>query len=68
MQGHELLQAIARVNRNFETKRVGRVVDFFGVAWHLGEALRVYSVDDRAKIAKGLTSIKDELTKLDELR
>ena len=66
LQGHELLQAIARVNRNYGIKRVGRVVDFFGVAWHLGEALRVYSADDRGEIAKGLTSIRDELTKLDE--
>lgn len=66
LQGHELLQAIARVNRNYGAKRVGRVVDFFGVAWHLGDALRVYSVDDRKDIAKGLLTIRDDLHKLDE--
>jgi type I restriction enzyme, R subunit len=47
-------------------KRVGRVVDFFGVAWHLGEALRIYSVDDRRKIAAGLVSVQDDLNTLDE--
>lgn len=66
LEGHELLQAIARVNRNYKSKRVGRVVDFFGVAWHLGDALRVYSVDDRAEIKAGLTSIRDDLNTLDE--
>jgi type I restriction enzyme R subunit len=66
LQGHELLQAIARVNRNYGAKRVGRVVDFFGVAWHLGDALRVYSVKDRKDIAKGLLTIRDDLHKLDE--
>ena len=66
LQGHELLQAIARVNRNYGSKRVGRVVDFYGVAWHLGEALRVYSVDDRDDIKSGLTTIRDDLNMLHE--
>lgn len=67
LHGHDLLQAIARVNRNYDGKRVGRVVDFYGVAWHLGEALRVYSVDDRNQIKKGLSTIQDDLNTL-ELR
>ena len=66
LEGHDLLQAIARVNRNYEAKRVGRVVDFYGVAWHLGEALRVYSVDDRNEIKGGLTTIQDDLNKLEQ--
>jgi len=31
MQGHELLQAIARVNRCYTKKKRGLVVDYFGV-------------------------------------
>ena len=58
----ELLQAIARVNRtNGERKNAGFVVDYFGVARHLEEALAAYSTDD---IQGALQSLKDELPKL----
>ncbi len=46
MHQHELLQAIARVNRTATRKRAGLVVDYFGVARHLKEALAAYSVED----------------------
>ncbi|HUX85998.1 MAG TPA: type I restriction endonuclease [Chloroflexota bacterium] len=61
MHGHELLQAIARVNRTYQDKQHGLVVDYFGVARHLHEALAVYSVDD---VRGALVSIRDELPKL----
>jgi len=61
MQGHELLQAIARVNRTVSNKSCGLVVDYYGVARHLKEALAVYSADD---IQGALVSLKDELPKL----
>lgn len=48
MQGHELLQAIARVNRTAPGKTCGLVVDYFGVGRHLAEALRDYQPEDRA--------------------
>jgi type I restriction enzyme R subunit len=61
MQGHELLQAIARVNRSYQAKKCGLVVDYYGVGRHLNEALAVYSDAD---IQGALVSLKDELPKL----
>jgi type I restriction enzyme, R subunit len=43
MQGHSLMQAIARVNRVFKDKPGGLVVDYLGLANSLKEALRVYA-------------------------
>lgn len=63
MQGHELLQAIARVNRPYKGKKCGYVVDYYGVARHLKEALAVYSQED---IEGAMRSIKDELPILDD--
>lgn len=54
----ELLQAIARVNRTGYGKRHGIVVDYYGVANHLKEALAVYSAED---IEGALQSLKDEI-------
>lgn len=42
----ELLQAIARVNRTGFGKRCGIVVDYYGVAQHLKEALAAYADED----------------------
>lgn len=39
---HNLLQAIARVNRLYEGKDFGHVIDYFGVLQELGEAMDVY--------------------------
>jgi type I restriction enzyme R subunit len=63
MQGHELLQAIARVNRRYTGKTRGLIVDYFGVGDRLTEALAMYSQDD---IKGALINIKDELPKLDD--
>ena len=46
MKGHGLMQAIARVNRVFEGKTGGLVVDYLGIANNLKEALRVYMRED----------------------
>ncbi|GAA0576209.1 type I restriction endonuclease subunit R [Halomonas salifodinae] len=54
----ELLQAIARVNRTGHGKSHGIVVDYFGVANHLKEALAAYSEED---IEGALQSLKDEI-------
>jgi type I restriction enzyme R subunit len=43
MQGHNLMQAIARVNRVFRDKPGGLVVDYLGLADQLKEALRAYT-------------------------
>ncbi len=43
---HDLLQAIARVNRTCGSKTCGYVVDYIGVARHLNEALKDYDGED----------------------
>jgi type I restriction enzyme R subunit len=42
MRGHNLMQAIARVNRVFKDKPGGLVVDYIGIATELKEALSTY--------------------------
>lgn len=43
MQGHNLMQAIARVNRVYKDKPGGLVVDYLGIASDLKKALSFYS-------------------------
>ncbi|MBM7490993.1 type I restriction enzyme R subunit [Micromonospora luteifusca] len=43
---HDLLQAVARVNRTADRKTNGRVVDYSGVAKSLLEALRIFAAED----------------------
>ncbi len=47
MQGHTLMQAIARVNRVFRDKPGGLVVDYLGFAFELKKALSQYTEGDR---------------------
>lgn len=62
---HDLLQAIARVNRTSGAKKCGYVVDYIGVARHLTEALSDYDGDD---IAGSMIDIALELPKLFDRR
>ncbi|MCI2255532.1 type I restriction endonuclease subunit R [Domibacillus sp. PGB-M46] len=43
MRGHNLMQAIARVNRVFPGKEGGVIVDFIGIAQNLKEATKKYT-------------------------
>jgi type I restriction enzyme, R subunit len=43
MQGHNLMQAIARVNRVFKDKPGGLVVDYIGIGTDLKKALKTYT-------------------------
>ncbi|MFY0650743.1 MAG: type I restriction endonuclease subunit R [Cyclobacteriaceae bacterium] len=43
MKGHNLMQAIARINRVFEDKPNGLVVDFIGISNFLAEATKKYT-------------------------
>jgi type I restriction enzyme R subunit len=43
MKGHNLMQAIARVNRVFKDKQGGLVVDYIGIANDLKKALKDYT-------------------------
>ena len=47
MQGHGLMQAIARVNRVYKDKQGGLVVDYLGIAPKLKEALSHYADGER---------------------
>lgn len=51
MKGHNLMQAIARVNRVFRDKPGGVIVDYLGIFECLKEALRQYTPSDRKNIA-----------------
>jgi len=48
MRGHNLMQAIARVNRVFRDKPGGLVVDYIGIANELKQALKTYT-DSKGK-------------------
>lgn len=47
MVGHNLMQAIARVNRVYEDKEGGLIVDYVGIARALKQAMNEYTVRDR---------------------
>jgi type I restriction enzyme R subunit len=67
LQGHKLLQAIARVNRIYPDKEFGYIIDYYGVIENLDDALQLYSsfedFDDE-DLAGTLTNISDEIKKL----
>ncbi|CEQ22083.1 HsdR family type I site-specific deoxyribonuclease [[Clostridium] sordellii] len=48
MKGHNLMQAIARVNRVFKDKSGGVVVDYIGILESLKKALKQYTDSDRS--------------------
>jgi type I restriction enzyme, R subunit len=67
LKEHSLLQAIARVNRLYEGKDFGYVIDYFGVLKELDEALKIYgSLTDLEieDIENSLTDINTEIAKL----
>lgn len=47
MSGHNLMQAIARVNRVFKNKEGGLVVDYIGIAAALKQAMNDYTTRDK---------------------
>jgi type I restriction enzyme R subunit len=69
MQGHNLMQAIARVNRVFGAKQGGLVVDYIGIAAKLKEALQVYTEDDKGQAGVDTSvAVKILLEKLDVIK
>jgi len=58
---HNLLQAIARVNRVAEGKSKGFIVDYIGIGNHLKEALEIYASDDREDIIESMKDISTEI-------
>ena len=62
---HNLLQAIARVNRVYKDKACGFVVDYVGVLKHLRESLAIYADEDIEEITQ---VVKDKAKSIDDLK
>ncbi|MDT7871903.1 MAG: type I restriction endonuclease subunit R, partial [Thermocrinis sp.] len=63
MKNHNLLQAIARVNRVYKDKPGGLIVDYIGIADDLKKSLAKYTLE---AIGQFLTDIKSVITQLKE--
>src|SRR5690554_4139929 len=74
MRGHNLMQAIARVNRVYKDKEGGLVVDYIGIATELKKALSVYTdsgghgkpafdIDDAAAVMMGNYEVVSQMFK-----
>ena len=60
MRGHNLMQAIARVNRVFRDKPGGLVVDFIGIGASLKEAARKYTAEDFGNPVENIDEVAKE--------
>lgn len=70
IQQHSLIQTISRVNRVYEGKEVGLVVDYIGIKSNMNVALKKYSKvaeDDFEDIDKAVVLLKDQLDLLNKL-
>ncbi len=68
IQQHSLIQTISRVNRVYEGKEMGLVVDYIGIKSNLNIALKKYSVIDENNfedISKAIEIVKNQLNSLD---
>lgn len=66
LKEHNLLQAIARVNRVTQGKQRGFIVDYIGLANHLTDALKIYASEDFEDLEAGLKNLTSELPILEE--
>ena len=72
MKGHNLMQAIARVNRIYAGKSSGLIVDYIGIFKSINNALSIYTKRDKETNMKDIrnaakTLIYDNLSILNEL-
>ncbi|MGO9428616.1 type I restriction endonuclease subunit R [Rhodoblastus sp.] len=66
MQGHALMQAIARVNRVFGDKPGGLIVDYLGIGAELKAALADYSARDRQQVRPDVDeAVRQTLSRLE---
>lgn len=71
LKDHNILQAIARVNRLFDGKDFGLIIDYRGIFGELNDAIDTYAElenqgFDRADVEDTLTDVSAELAKLPE--
>lgn len=70
IQRHNLIQTISRVNRKFESKEKGLVVDYIGLKKQMNLALAHYSKGDQQnieEIQQSIIVVKDHLDLLNKL-
>jgi len=70
IQRHNLIQTISRVNRKFEGKDKGLVVDYIGIKTQMNKALAQYSKTDVSNfedIAQSVIVVKDHLDLLGKM-
>lgn len=70
IQRHNLIQTISRVNRKFEGKNKGLVVDYIGIKNQMNLALKQYSEGDKDNfedIAESLIIVRNHLDLLEKL-
>ncbi|MCG3208349.1 MAG: hypothetical protein FOGNACKC_01952 [Anaerolineae bacterium] len=70
LKEHSLLQAIARVNRLFEGKPYGYIIDYRGVLGELNEAMETYSAleaYDPDDVRDAFTDVSAEIARLPQL-
>lgn len=70
IQRHNLIQTISRVNRKFEGKNKGLVVDYIGIKNQMNLALKQYSEGDKDNfedIAESITIVRNHLDLLAKL-
>ena len=68
MKAHNLMQAIARVNRVYKTKLAGLIVDYIGLKAWLLDALKTYTTRDQKQVVDNeelVNALKDKIEVLD---
>ncbi len=68
MKAHNLMQAIARVNRVYEGKTGGLVVDYIGIKKELFDALKTYTNRDQDKVQENEEAKNIALNTIELLR
>lgn len=70
LQKHNLIQTISRVNRKFEGKDKGLVVDYIGIKSRMNQALAMYSKADESNfedVALSVIEVKNHLDLLGQM-
>lgn len=68
MKAHNLMQAIARVNRVYKDKTGGLIVDYIGLKRWLLDALKTYTKRDQGKIIDNSELVKALMDKVELIR
>ena len=70
MKAHNLMQAIARVNRVYKTKPAGLIVDYIGLKAWLLDSLKTYTTRDQKQVVDNkelVNTLKDKIEIIDDI-